>query len=185
MILHLNSKQASALRNLRWSAQCMRGLTVGYTLWVLWKILSLWLDADRVTRGYGSYLGLDLSGMAVWQRLVPLGLDLFSWSLLLGCVFYAWMLLGNVKNGVVFSKQNATHFKRCAWMGIACQASTLLTRPLLTYCVSAHLPAGQQAFRWGLGTADLLGVILCLAILMFAFVYGWALDIAEENQEFV
>ena len=163
----------------------MRALTVGYTLWMLWRILHAWLDEDRVIRVYGSYLGMDLRGMAIWQRMVPLGLNLFTWGLLLVCVSYAWVILGNVKNGVVFSTQNAAHLKCCAWMGIACQTATVMTRPLLTYCVTAHLPQAQQVFQWGLGTSDLLGMILCLTLLMFAYVYGWALDIAEENKEFV
>jgi len=163
----------------------MRALTVSFTAWTLWNMLRFWLDADRVTNAFSSYLERDVHGMASWQRLSGLGLDLVTWALLLTCVVYAWKLLGNLKDGRVFHRENVNQLKRCAYFAIASDAFNWVNRPLVTYLATAHLPSGQQVFRWDVLAHNMTAQILCLALLMFAFVYGWALDIAEENQQFI
>ncbi|NMM37955.1 MAG: hypothetical protein HHJ09_10630 [Glaciimonas sp.] len=180
-----NTFHGSACIKLRFTAQCMRLLSAGYAAWVLWQILNWWLDAERLMRLAGGYLNRDLSGMATWQRMAALSLDMVAWTLLLAAVIYCWKFLGNLRNSASFSGQGAHQFMRCAWLAIACETVTLLSRPLQSYFITAHLSAAEQVFQWQFRASDLQGIILCLALLMFALVYAWALEIAEENKGFI
>lgn len=180
-----NTDRSAAQTKLRLTAQGMRWLSAGYAVWVLWQILRWWLDADRVIRLMGNYLQRDLSGMATWQRLAALSLDLVAWALLLAAVVYGWRFLGSLREDVSFSETSAHQFMRCAQFAIACQALTLLSRPVQSYLLTAHLPRAEQLFQWQFRPHDLQSILLCLALLMFALIYAWALEIAEENKRFV
>lgn len=175
----------SALTKFRLSAHALRLCTVGYAFWVLWQILLFWTDAKQVVSGFSKYLGKDLGAMADWQRWVGAGLDLFAWTFLLVAVAYAWQFLSSLKNGTVFTTVGARGLIRCAVWGLACQLLTLALRPLISFVMSVHLAADEQVYRWSFHSSDLLGVILCFALLVFALVYGWALEIADENKGFV
>ena len=180
-----NAARSAAHTKLRLTAQGMRWLSAGYAAWVLWQVLSWWLDADRVSRLMGNFLQRDLSGMEVWQRMGALSLDLMAWALLLAAVVYGWRFLGSLHESVNFSELSAQQFMRCAQLAIACQALTLLSRPVQSYLLTAHLPSADQMFQWQFRPHDLQSILLCLALLMFALIYAWALDIAEENKRFV
>ena len=177
--------RSAAHIKLRWAAQGMRWLSAAYAAWVLWQVLNWWLDTERLTKLMGNYLQRDLSGMAVWQRMGGLGLDLIAWALLLAAVVYGWRFLGSLSESVSFSELSAHQFMRCAQFAIACQALTLLTRPVQSYLYTAHLAPAEQLFQWQFRLHDLQSTILCLALLMFALIYAWARDIAEENKRFV
>ena len=174
-----------AVEKLRLTAQALRWLSAGYAAWSLWRILSWWLDAERVARQMGSYLQRDLSGMASWQPLAALGLDLLAWGFLLAAVVYCWRFLGHLRSSPGFTGQGASQLMRCAWLAIACEAAVLLFRPMQSWLLTAHLGVADRLYQWQFRPADLQAIILCGALLMFALVYLWALEIAEENKGFV
>ena len=179
------SARSTAVEKLRLTAQVLRFLSAGYAAWSLWRILAWWLDAERVARSMGSYLQRDLSGMASWQPLAALGLDLLTWALLLAAVVYCWMFLGHLRSSPGFTAQGASQLMRCAWLAIACEAAALLFRPMQSWLLTAHLGVADRLYQWQFRPADLQAIILCGALLMFALVYVWALEIAEENKAFV
>ena len=74
---------------------------------------------------------------------------------------------------------------RGAWLAVACEAAALLFRPVQSWLLTAHLHVDERLFKWRFMPADLQAIILCGALLMFALVYLWALEIAEENKGFV
>ena len=124
-------------------------------------------------------------GLATWQRMVPLGLDLISWGILCGSILYAWKFLNELVKSKIFSKDGAQFFMRCAWLAITCEVFTQLTRPVIHYVLTAHLNAKEQVLHWPFKTSDLQSIILCLVLLVFALIYSWALEISEENKEFI
>ena len=177
--------RSPAHAKLRITAQALRVLSVSYAAWVLWKILSWWLAPERGARELGSYWQRDLSGMAAWQPLAALGLDLLAWALLLAAVVYCWKFLGQLRSGAGFTAQSARQMMRCAWLAIACEAAVLLFRPVQSWLVTAHLPVDERLFQWQFRSVDLQAIVFCGALLLFALVYLWALEIAEENKGFV
>ena len=174
-----------AAEKLRFTAQILRFLSAGYAAWSLWRILDWWLDAERVAREMGRYFQRDLSGMASWQPLAALGLDLLAWGFLLAAVAYCWLFLGHLRSSPGFTGQGARQLMRCAWLATACEAAALLFRPLQSWLLTAHLSVAERLYQWQFKPADLQAIILCGALLMFALVYLWALEIAEENKGFV
>ncbi len=173
-----------ALRKLRLLAHLLRAVSAGYAGWVLWGILTGWLDAERIQRVFSSYLERDLSAMAASQRYGALAVDLMVWFLLFMAVAYCWNFLRclTLANRL---PEAAHHLSRCAWFAIACETLTELTRPLQTFLLTLHLPAAEQVWKWSFHNVHLLAILFCLALLMFAYVFTWTMELAEENRSFV
>jgi hypothetical protein len=170
---------------LRMTALLLRATAVAYAMWVLWRILSWWLNTAEVAKGMGRFLNRDLSAMSAWQSYACLGLDIAAWAFLMAAVLYSWQFLSNLQRTLAFTPTGAKQLMRCAQTGLICQAATLLSNPFKTFLLTSHLSRDQQLWYWGLAPSAVLGVILCLALLMFALVYVWALEIADENKGFV
>lgn len=166
-------------------AHLMRVLSATYAAWVLWQVVDWWGNAEQVKRLMGSHLQVDLSGLASSQRMAAMGIDLVVWLTLLAAVVCCWRLLGCLLKDQGFTEAAARHLMQCAWFALLCQTLSVLSRPLHSWCLTWHLPAAEQVFRWRFGATDLQGVLLCLALLMFAYLFTWVLEVAEENRGFV
>lgn len=166
-------------------AHLMRVLSGAYAVWVLWRVIDWWGNAEQVKRLMGNDLKVDLSGLANSQRMVAMGIDLLVWLTLLAAVMCCWRLLGCLLKDQGFTETAARHLMRCAWFSVVCQTLSVLSRPLHSWCLTWHLPAAEQVFRWRFGATDLQGVLFCLALLMFAYLFTWVLEVAEENRGFV
>jgi len=62
---------------------------------------------------------------------------------------------------------------------------TQLSRPVQSFLLTAHLSAAEQVWQWRFQNVDLLAVLFCLLLLMFAYVFTWTMELAEENRSFV
>lgn len=177
--------QHPALRKLQRLAIVMRLVSAGYATWVLCNILSWWLDADKVARNFGTFINRDLSAMTVSQRFAALGLDLIAWTLLLLAVVQCWKFLHYLSQPTRWSGAASLHISLCAWFAIACEGFTELSRPLQSFLLSVHLPAAEQVWKWNFRSVDLLAVLFCLSLLMFAYVFAWTMEVVDENRSFV
>ena len=180
----LDAPPTPALRKLQRLAHLLRAVSAGYTVWVLWRILTWWLDADKVLRGYSSFLGKDLSGMADWQRLAALTVDSVAWVLLALAVAHCWKFLNFLTQSTRWNDASL-HITRSAWFAIACETITELTRPVQSLLMTIHLASNEQVWKWNFRTVDMLAILFCVALLMFAYVFAWTVEIAEENRSFV
>jgi hypothetical protein len=177
--------QHPAIRKLQRLAYLLRAVSAGYAAWVLWNILHWWLDADKVKRYFGDFVQRDLSTLAASQRFAALALDLIAWTLLLLAVVHCWRFLNDLGQPARWSGTAARHISLCAWYAIACEVFTQLSRPLQSALLTAHLPAVEQVWKWNFRAFDLQAVLFCLALLMFAYVFTWTMEVAEENRSFV
>jgi hypothetical protein len=180
----LDASQSPALRKLRLLSHLLRAVSAGYAVWVLWRIVTWWLDADKVRRGYSSSLDRDLSGIADWQRYAALAVDSVAWVLLAMAVAHCWKFLNFLTQATRWNEasRQITH---CAWLAIACETITELTRPVQSLLMTIHLSANEQVWKWNFRTVDMLAILFCVALLMFAYVFAWTVEIAEENRSFV
>ena len=174
-----------ALRKLQWLAHLMRALSASYAGWVLWQTLNWWTRRDDIVLHMGNYLQRDLSAMAAWQPMVALGLDLFDWALLLIAVAYCWKFLACLQRGTHLNVLAPKYLACCAWFAVASQAVALLFRPLKTYVLTSHLSGAEPVFKWAIYNHDMLGAIVGLTLLMFAYLFTWVLEVVEENRSFV
>jgi hypothetical protein len=79
----------------------------------------------------------------------------------------------------------AKHISLCAWYAIACETFTELSRTVLSFLVTSHLSNYEQVWQWRFQQFDLLAVLFCLVLLMFAYAFTWTMELAEENRSFV
>jgi len=179
------SVHSAAFAKLRVAAWAMRLLSAGYLVSVFWHIQDWWLDGERVTRLMGDYYGKNLSGMQAWQRLAAMGVDLAALALPVVAVVYCWRFLGTLQQKTSFTETGVRYLMRCAWWGAACEVLSLVSRPFKSYLLTLHLSPADQQWRWSLQSGDVQSAILCVALLMFALMFSWALEIAEENRSFV
>jgi hypothetical protein len=177
--------QHPAIRKLQRLAHLLRAVSAAYAIWVLWNILSWWLDADKVTRNFGNFINRDLSATAASQRLAAMALDLISWALLVLAVVHCWKFMRYLSQPSRWSSAAARHISLCAWFAIACETLSQLSRPVQSYLLTLHLPMAEQVWKWNFRPMDLLAVLLCLSLLMFAYVFTWTMEVAEENRSFV
>jgi hypothetical protein len=177
--------QHPAIRKLKHLAFLMRTVSAGYAAWVLWEILSWWLDADKVVRNFGHFINRDLSNMTAFQRFGALSLDIIAWALLLLAVVQCWKFLRYLSQPTHWSGDASRHILLCAWFAIACEGLTLLSRPFQSFLLTMHLPVAEQVWKWTYRSTDLLTAMFCLSLLMFAYVFTWTMEVAEENRSFV
>ena len=180
----LDAPRTPALHKLRRLAYLLRAVSAGYACWVLWRILTWWLDAEKIQRNFSSYLGRDLSATAASQRYAALALDLLAWLLLFVAVVYCWKFLHCLSLPHRL-REAAKHISLCAWYASACETFTELSRPVQSFLLTMHLPAAEQLWKWSFLNVDLLAILFCLALLMFAYVFSWTMELAEENRSFV
>ena len=62
---------------------------------------------------------------------------------------------------------------------------SILTRPFVSYLYTLHLPSESQLWLWNINPSDLLGLLICGALLMLSYLMAWMSEIAEENKAFV
>jgi hypothetical protein len=180
-----NTTREAAYRKLNLAAHVVRALTACYAIFTLWQFLTWWLNKPRIIQMRGRYWGLDLSEMASWQPMVGLGMNFIAWVLLVISVAYAWKFFASFKRDKGLSAQGGQLLMRCAWFAVACFVFTVLSRPIFNYFLTIHLDSTLRVLAWEWQMRDLMRAILTLALLMFAYVYSWMLDIAEENKGFV
>lgn len=178
------SRSVAAVK-LFWLAQGLRVLSASYAVWVLLRVVRWWTDSEKVIKNMGLYLGRDLSALTASPRIIAMALDLGAWLLLLAAVVCCWKSLGILIREHTFTQPMARLLAWAGWLGALCQGLTLLMRPMQTYLMTAHLPAGEQVFRWAFYPHDLLSTLLCGMLLCFAYLIAWAVDVAEENRGFI
>ena len=177
--------QHPALRKLRRLGYLIRVLSAGFAAWVLVNILTWWLNEDLVILNFGRYLGRDLSAATSMQRMGAMTLDLVAWALMLMAVVHFWTFLHRVCHPQKSFEEASTHLSRGAWFGVSCEAVTELCRPVQSFFMTAHLPWADQVWKWRFGVNDLMAILLCLSLLMLAYVFTWTMEVAEENRSFV
>jgi hypothetical protein len=180
-----DADQNPAIRKLQRVSHLLRATSAVYAAWVLWNILNWWLDADRVKHYFGDFIHRDLSALAAPQRYGALALDLVAWALLLMAVVHCWRFLNYLGQPARWSSTAARHIALCAWFAIAGEVFTQLSRPVQSFLLTAHLSAAEQVWQWRFQNVDLLAVLFCLMLLMFAYVFTWTMELAEENRSFV
>lgn len=182
---HPSKHASAALTKLRGAVFAMRLLSATYLVVVAWYIQNWWLDGEKVVRLNGYHYGLDLGAMQAWQRYAAMGLDVVAWAMLAVAVWFGWRFLASLVHKTQFPGVGAHNLLRCAWWGLACESLSVLSRPLQSYLLTLHLEPVDRQWRWAFHSADLQSVILCVALIIFALMYAWTLEVAEENRSFV
>ena len=177
--------RSPARLKLMWLSRLIRAITLVYVVWAVIRTFQWWTNGPAVIKNYGAYLVRDLSALASDQRMLALAVDGVGLVLLAVAVVYGWKALGVLGREHAFTQKAAKFLAWCAWITVACETWSLLTRPLKTHILTSHLPAADQVANWSFNPEDLLVVLLCAVLVCFAYMMGWAAEVADENKEFI
>ena len=177
-----SSLQSGLRERIGWLCQFVRFSALGYAVWTLQSIMMLWLNRDRVIHHYGTWLRVDISGFADWQRVAGFVMHFGIWLLVAACVYNAWRLFSGFLAGRIFSLDAAILLRRCALFGLAAQIADMATRPLITGLLSLHLPKGARAMAVAFNQNDLVFLMFLAAFVALAHVFKTAAEIAEEHE---
>jgi hypothetical protein len=180
-----DSRNSVARTKIYGLVQVVRFVAFSYTSWVLIQILRPWYAPQLFFSQLGRYWERDLASAHPWQISAAVLWDLGLWLLLVISVIFYWRAMGSLVRDMAFTSKVGMLITRGAWFGMACEVLTVATRPLWSYVLTLHLPADQHLLRWDIYPNDLLATILCFVLLIFAYLFAWMVDIAEENRGFV
>ena len=180
-----SSRNSVAQAKIYGLVQVLRFVSFSYVVWILFQILRPWYAPERFISQLSRYWERNLASAHPWQLSAGVLLNLGLWSLLVISVVFYWRAMGRLLKDMAFTSKVGALFMRGAWFGMACEALSVATRPLLSYVLTLHLPAEQQLFRWDVYPNDLLATILCFVLLIFAYLFAWMVEIADENRGFV
>ncbi len=160
----------AAYRKLHIAALIMKAVLVGYILFGFFRFVPWWFAKQ---------------GIEHWQRALGLSVNFVSWGFLVAAVVYVWKFFDCFRETKTLTERGGQYFMACAWFAIASQAMNIIARPINSWIVTAHLDQSLRSFDWSFTYRDPLAIVFCLALLMFAYIHRWMLDIAQENSEFV
>ena len=176
----------SALRQkIGWLCQLVRFTALAYAGWVLYQIVTLWLDRAMVIRHYGNWYRADLSLLSDWQRLAGFLVHLGIWLLVAAACCAVWKLFSGYLNGRIFTPDAAMQLRLLGIFGLSAEILDLATRPLISTLLTLHLPAGSRIVAITTNPNDLLNILFLIGFLALAHIYKSAADIAEDNEQIV
>jgi hypothetical protein len=156
-----------------------------YTAWVFWLIVRPLRDTQAFLHKVGNYWHSDMSAAQDWQVWSVVTLDLALWSLLPLAIVCWWLASRHLLRDMSMSTQSSTWLRRGAWAGLTCAVLSILTRPIISYLYTLHLPAESRLWLWNINPSDLLGLLICGVLLMLSYLMAWMSEITEENKAFV
>jgi hypothetical protein len=172
-------------RKIGWLCQFVRFAALAYAGWVCWTVATLWLDRDRVSRAYGTWLKADLSGLQDWQMLAGFAVHTLICAFVLAACRSTWQLFSGYLQGRIFTLDAAIWLRRIGFFGLLAEIADIITRPILSVIISAHLPAGHRMVGIAVNQNDLAFLMLLTAILALAHIFTKAAELAAENEAIV
>lgn len=160
------------------------GLRIAVCLWAAWTlalILWLWRSREQVAASYGGWWRLDLSALPDAHYATGLALVLLDWAFVALLCVMLWRMFGLYLDGQVFSRAATDAMRRVGLVALAAILFDFLARPLVSWVLTLHLPAGAQRLNLFARPEDLLHLLFAGFVLALAHVFRAAAEIAEDN----
>lgn len=172
-------------KRIGWKCRLIPPACAAYTAWVLFLIIRQWSDSAQVVRVFSAWLKVDLTGIESWQLVAGFILQMAVWLLIAAACFSVWKLFSGFLAGRIFTLDAAIWLRRVGLFGITAQLADMITRPLLAFIVSAHLPVGSRVFTISFNPHDLLIVLFLSGFVALAEIYRAACELAADHQQIV
>jgi hypothetical protein len=173
------------LHKIGWICHSLRFAAVAFAAWVLYVVLALWLDADRLHQALGDLIHANVSALAPWQRWTGLSIDLGLWAAASIACYCGWRLCSTYLEGRIFSVEAARWMRRVAFWGIITEVMSIALRPLFTLVLTAHLQPAERQAHLVLQPNDLLTLMLLLGFLALAHIQRTGAEIAAEHAQII
>ncbi len=156
-----------------------------YAGWVLYNLTVHWSDAHGVGLGWSHFLKRELGDIPAGQRVAGFCLHFVVWIFVALACLELWRLFTTFLNGRVFTAEAAGHLRRMAIFGLAAEFADVVSRPLISMIVTAHMPEGSRMVSVFLQPPDLLNVMFLVGFLALGHVFKAAAEIAEDHAAIV
>lgn len=180
------SPQVAALRaRIGTLCHALRLAGPAYAGWVLFTLVTHWSDAGGVGRGWGAFLKTDLGEIPASQRAAGFAVHFVIWIFVALACLHLWRLFSAFLAGRVFTTQAAGHLRCMAIFGLAAEGADMVSRPLISMIVTAHMPTGSRMVSVFFQPPDLLNVMFLVGFLALGHVFTAAAEIAEDHAAIV
>lgn len=160
---------------------------VAYVTWIFWLILAPLRDSNKLVNWLNIAWHSKFDNFQPWQFGVYFVIDLFNWILLVTALVYCWRSLNMIKNKTIERNdcKITTSLINGAWFGFFSIIFSILDRPLKSYIMTCCEQSRESVIHWFIAPQDLLGVMFCVLILAFAYIFKWTAFLSEENKGFI
>lgn len=181
------SNEIQLARSIRWLCRAMQVLAILIALVAIWFGVfdeGIGLIIDR----YWGYLEDPVREAVTYsplkQALVNTiaGLSFFSPLLI---VFGMWRVFGAFAKGPILSTRAVRTIRFLGWMIIARFVASVLTYPAMIVAFTYDNPEGLRVFSVAVSTFQMQSLLLGVLFLLIGHVLTKAVEVAEENGEFV
>jgi hypothetical protein len=180
-----SGKLSDLRRRIGFLCHAIRLACLVYAGWILFQIVHYWSDAEQVRRSQGAMLSVTLEPIAPWQLLSGFAVHFSIWCLTACACLCAWKLFSQYLNGQIFTIAATRWLSFLGWLGTTAQLADILTRPLISMIVSAHMPAGQRVIGLAVHPHDLLILLFLSSLIALAHIFRVATEIAEDHAQIV
>lgn len=104
----------------------------------------------------------------------------------LGIALHAvWRTFDVLADGEALDAMAGQWLKRAGFAFAATAALIIVARPVLSLAVSMNAPAGQRFVTVGIGSSELLALLIAGVLVALGHILALAAEISRENREFV
>jgi len=176
----------AALRTrIGWFCHVLRLAGPLYAGWVLITMFVYWGDTTMVARVYGLLLHTDVGTIPSTQRAAGFAVHFAIWLFTAAACLAMWRLFSGFLAGRVFTLDTALQLRRVALFGLVAELGDLLTRPLVSLIVTAHMPPGSHQVNVFFQPSDLLNIMFLVGFLALGHVFKVATEIADDHAAIV
>lgn len=168
-----------------WLCHVLRLTAAAYALWVLIELARFWSTPARVARHWSDWLHVGVTEPWPGQLALGFTLHLAIWLLVAAACYSVWRLFSGYLEGRIFTADAAVWLRRAGTYGLAAQFSDMLTRPIVSMIVTAHMQTGDRLVSVSLSQPDLLNILFLTGFIALAHIFGAAAKLAEEHAQIV
>ena len=178
--------QALLRARIGWMCHLIR---IAAVLWAAWNLMNLVrnfysLDPARLIQTLNSALKADLGEISHAQIAAALGIGIGVWTLDAVIALCVWRLGATYLNGRIFTVDAAIWMRRIGVIGLVAVLATVAWRKaaLFIYTVHGHVPIATLLLIQPLVTpADLLRLVFCLFMIVLAYIFKAAAELADDH----
>lgn len=170
-------------RRLQWLVTAMLAIVAAVGVGGLWQVLTDPAGiAPFAAQQYGFATPPSTSGLAVALLLAIFVLQAVPVVAALAALRRAF---AQIAGGEMIGAEAARWLRRAGWAFTANAAVMLASKPLVSLALSIDMPPGQRFLSIGVGTPELLALLVSGVLVMFGHLMTVATEIQDENRRFV
>jgi len=170
-----------------WLCHLTRAAALGWAAWMLVAMVWVWVDPAKTADMVGRYLNADLGVISSSQVAWGFALQAAAWIPMATVAYCMWRLFGTYLQGCIFTGDAAAWMQRIGLAGLIAVMVSIVIRRIEWLILTSHsgLPLNARLFTQVVVPNDLLEILFSLFVLAIGYVFGAAVQIADDNASIV